>query len=569
MPDLLYSLQGRDLGHLRIIAELWGIDLDAPDARIGGQRLAERLLEGDLIEDVLAVLPENALNALADLLQNEGRLPWAGFTRRYGVLREMGPARRDREKPYLDENASPTEALYYRGLVGRAFFDTPNGAEEFGYIPDDLMALLPDVAWQEAPSLGRPASPIEKAVILPASDRILDDACTLLAGLRLGLPLEAIAPDLQTGIETTYPLTPGPLCAMLFSAGILDINNQPLPDPTRQFLEAPRPAALAMLARAWLRSQTFNELRLMPGVSAEGVWQNDPLRTRGAILDFLSTIPGGQAIDDASSERPFWSLSSFISAIKQEQPDFQREAGDYDSWHLRDLATSEFLRGFEHWDQVEGAVVRFMAAGPLHWLGVLDLAALAEPAGDGAKRVTAFRYSPWSMDLLDGLAPQPGAAASALPENEGLLATSDGRLRVPMGVPLAARYQMARLSQWSGVKDGVYQYRLTPTSLSRAREQGLKFEHLLTLLRRHTRALPPTLVRALQRWEANGAEARLEQVTVLRLRTPELLAEVRASRAGRFLGEPLGPTSVIIKPGAAEKVLLALAELGYLGEEIG
>jgi hypothetical protein len=32
------------------------------------------------------------------------------------------------------------------------------------------------------------------------------------------------------------------------------------------------------------------------------------------------------------------------------------------------------------------------------------------------------------------------------------------------------------------------------------------------------------------------------------------------------LGEPLGPTTIAIKAGATQKVLSALAELGYLGE---
>lgn len=563
MPELLQSLQGRDLGHMRIVASLWGVDLDAADARSGAQWLAERLLEGDLIEDVVGSLPERAANALADLLQNDGRLPWAGFNRRYGVLREMGPARRDRERPYQGESASPTEMLFYRALVARAFFDTPNGTKEFAYIPDDLIDLLPDVTWEEEPPLGRPASPGEKAYALLASDRILDDACTLLAALRLGMVLEDVRKFFQTGAQTPCPLPPDDLAMLLFSAGVLDIHQSPIPEPTRAFLEAPRGEALALLARAWLRSVEFNDLRRMPGVSAEGEWQNNPLRARQAILDFLSTVPGAQAVDETSSERPFWGLIPFVGTVKQDAPDFQREAGEYDTWHLRDRASGEFLRGFEHWDQVEGALIRFLITGPLHWLGILDLAMPSEPSGDARGVVTAFRYSSISIALLDGLAPQGLAEESA-----SLLVTSDGRLRVPAGTPRAARYQIARFSQWDGIKDGEYLYRLTPGSLERSRQQGLRLEHLVSLLRRHAKTLPPTLLKALQRWETNGAEARLEQVTVLRLRSPELLAELRSSRAGRFLGELLGPTSVIVKPGAGEKVLLVLAEMGYLGEVI-
>jgi hypothetical protein len=44
------------------------------------------------------------------------------------------------------------------------------------------------------------------------------------------------------------------------------------------------------------------------------------------------------------------------------------------------------------------------------------------------------------------------------------------------------------------------------------------------------------------------------------------LQALQASRAARFLGDILSPTVVVIKPGAADKVLDALVELGYLGE---
>jgi hypothetical protein len=58
----------------------------------------------------------------------------------------------------------------------------------------------------------------------------------------------------------------------------------------------------------------------------------------------------------------------------------------------------------------------------------------------------------------------------------------------------------------------------------------------------------------------------MEHALVLRLSSPEILQELRTSRAARFLGDPLGPTTVIVNPGAREKVLAALAEMGYLGE---
>jgi hypothetical protein len=336
------------------------------------------------------------------------------------------------------------------------------------------------------------------------------------------------------------------LQGLLEAIGLLDANNIPIPDLTRHFLELPRSKALAHLVRAWTHSPDFNELSLLPGLVLEGEWHNDPLRARYAILDLLVSIP----------TNTWWSLQAFVADIKQSQPDFQRPAGDYDSWYIRSRSSTEHMRGFEHWDEVDGALIRYMITGPLHWLGVLDLAASAPDASPAA-----FRFSRWAEALLAG-APPEGMDE----EDENFLISSDARIRVPRLVPRSARYQLARFSQWESENEQAYHYRLIPASLERARDQGLRVVHLLTLLRRYALAVPPSLVSALERWQEHGSEAHIDRVTVLRLKNPEMLQALRSSRAARFLGEPLGPATVIVYEGAWEKVLAILAEMGYLGE---
>jgi len=104
--------------------------------------------------------------------------------------------------------------------------------------------------------------------------------------------------------------------------------------------------------------------------------------------------------------------------------------------------------------------------------------------------------------------------------------------------------------------------------LKKAAGQGLKVGQLLSLLAKNAAAeLPPAFVKALKRWEVTGTEARVEVQTVLRASRPDVLEELRKSKAGRFLGEILGPTTVIVKKGAQEKVLAALAELGLLADD--
>lgn len=399
-------------------------------------------------------------------------------------------------------------------------------------------------------SLGRPASPAEKAFLIPASDRILDDACTFLAALRLGLqPF----PDSQSARAFAEMNTPAqPLREFLLTAGLLRAGSVSapkssptqgddlLPDAVKSFLEAPRENAMAALLDAWQTSESLNELRLIPGLTFEGAWTNQPLVTREFLLNLLEAIPDGQ----------WWSLTAFVRDIKTKYPDFQRPAGDYDSWFIKRKADGVFLRGFATWDDVDGALVRYLICGPLHWLGLLDLAA---PEVSGTP--TAFRSN---------VENKKSAA-----ETGKIIVTSQGDIVVPRLVPRVARYQVARFCEWQPVleKDGEYRYRVTAGTLKRAREQGLKAEQLLGILRKHASApLPPPFIKSLQRWEANGTEARVENLVVLKVSRPDVLAELRASKASRFLGEIIGPTTIVIQPGAQAKVLAALAELGLLAE---
>jgi len=551
LPDLSQSLQNQDPGFLRIVFELWGMEQE-PDGesdlsfRQAIHRFASSLDQG-LVLKVVEALPLEAREALNDLARNEGKLPWQMFTRRYGQVRHMGPGRRDRERPYL-KPASPAEILWYRALVGRAFMDTPDGPQEFAFIPRELMGLLPaPPSAQEAPP-GRVASPSERAHVIAGDDRILDHACTLLAALRLNLGFDS--PEFVRAswpLSSPYAIPPQVLQTLLIAAGLVHaVDRLPLPEATRQFLEMPRPQALTFLVQAWLESPIFNELRLLPGLILEGEWQNDPLRARSAILEFVRRLP----------QATWWSLSAFVAAIKHTQPDFQRPAGDYDAWYIRSQASGAFLRGFDHWDDVDGALIRYLISGPMYWLGLVDLAAPSAQA-----RPTAFRLSPWAASLLNGTPPS-GLKA----EDESLLVSSDGRVRVPRLAPRVARYLIARFCLWEGADDEVYSYRITSASLRRARQQGLKITHLLTVLRRHALSLPPSLMRALERWEEHGSEVRLERATILRVRTPQILQDLRKSPAARYLGDLLGPTVVTVKSGAADKVLAALVEMGYLGE---
>jgi hypothetical protein len=313
------------------------------------------------------------------------------------------------------------------------------------------------------------------------------------------------------------------------------------------------------LVKAWLESRDFNELRLLPGLRAEGEWQNDPVRARRAILSFL---PGLENMNISSLKaigpvNPFWSLSALIEDVRKAEPDYQRLAGDYDSWYLRDEASGEYVKGFENWEKVDGALIRFLICGPLHWLGILDLAAPAEN-----QPPAAFRFTQAAGYLLQGQPPE-GLAAK---ETELILPRSDARVWVPRLAPRSVRYQLARFCAWEEEKKEGYFYRITPQSLERARQSGLRINQFIQFLRKHAEAVPPTLLKALTRWEEYGSEARFQKAVILRLGNPQTLQALQNSRASRYLGDPLSSTTILVNPDAWPQVMAVLAELGYLSE---
>ncbi|MCW5887693.1 MAG: hypothetical protein KIT07_06175 [Anaerolineales bacterium] len=535
MPGLAHSLEGQDFAYLRSVADLWRIELDAPDRRAAAQQLASQIQQLLADREALPGPCQAALQALAAL---GGRMPWPQFIRSYGPLREMGAARLEKERPQR-QPVSVAEELWYRALVARAFFATPAGPAEFAYLPDEVLATQP-AAGQRPATLGRPARPDERAELRLGSDVIVDQICSLLAANRSQLPL-AQAAELEG-----WPADTGFLLALAQAAGLLEPGGKINASAARRWLEQERRAAWLALVQAALASEQLNELRLLPGLSAEGGWANQPQLTRQRVLELLPNhLPAG----------PWWSLSAFVADVKKHHPDFQRSAGEYDAWYLRNPA-GEYLRGFAHWDDVEGALLHYMLSGPLHWLGLLDLAA---PNAGAAP--LAFRWSAAAPDLLSGRPP-------ALPaEADVLKIDSMGTISASPQVPRAIRYQLARFCSWQPRRKQVYRYQISARGLQAARQQGLQASQLLALLKAQVdKALPPNVGQALQRWEQYGVQAQLAPQLVLRLPSAAALKALRASRAARWLGELLGPLAITVQPGAGHQVIQVLLELGYLGE---
>ena len=543
MPSLLRTLEDRDAGYLRIVAELAGLEFpEIPREKLAAW-LSEALTEAEQLQEQLEGLSPGAHEALDHLLHHGGQAPFTDFSRQFGPMREFGPGRRDRELIWRDP-ISPLEELWYRAYVGRAFLDTPAGPQEFVFIPDEIFAALgaPDAAPE--PAAGRLAP--EPSLVQAATSALVDDATSLLALLRRSSGDGSIQPDSFTDLELhhlRYPASIPLLMELLDQLKIFDQKAGLQPEEAREFLQAARPSALRQLLLAWRESTTWNDLAAVQGLhTSKGGWPNDPLFTRTSLLHFLSDISPGE----------WWDFASFLDDIRREHPGFQRPAGDFDSWYFQD-GEGQILHGIEAWHQIEGAMIRSVIERTMHWLGAIDLGYDRSDAP-----ACAFRLTPASPLLFGRTADieiqaPPGA----------IEVSSRGRLRFARSAPRALRYQFARFADWNSADEDNYSYSLSPKALQRAAKQELRISQVRSLLEETGVEIPPSLVAALDRFATHGIEAQVERLCILRTESPAVMEELRRNRnTSRFFKELLGPRIALIEESQVQRLLEAALQAG-------
>jgi hypothetical protein len=532
-----------DFNQLKIVAEKWRLPFSAPDAREGVNQLIDHLLDFGALQEILETLTTPEKEALLWLDSLDGKEPWTQFARRFGEVREMGAGRVDRERPDRDP-ISPAEGLWYRALVARGFFETDSGPLEFAYIPEDIRGLMmivlnPGNSSQSREFICRKAVQRERKHHLPSSDICLDHTCTLLSAWRMNLDPDVHLPGVSQNEVDFYR-------TLFATMTLLADDGTPAPEKIRNFFDKPLKERLLLLWQSWRESDIHQDLSLTPDIQIEGILELGPCRVRELLISLLKDL----------DPETWWSIESFISQIKEKYPDFQRTGGEYDSWYIKSKSTGEYIRGFNHWDDVEGELLKYLRTGPMHWLGLLDLGLIEE---DG--QPASFRFSAYAGDLFNMQVP-----SIAVRKPETVQIRSKGEIRMTMNVPHKTRYQVSRFCEWYPVKAEAYLYAISPASLSRAEKQGLRVAHLLSLLTNYAEAIPPNILAALERWEKQGVQSSVAQKTILRLGSPAVLKSLKKSKASRYILEQIGPTVVIIREGSEDKIAEVLVELGFFLE---
>ncbi len=556
MKGLRESLLEHETIMVEIIARQWGLS-PGPEGREDFVKRLEALMKDpETLGQVLKRLTPEEREALDNLIRWGGKVPSASFTRRYGPIRPFGPARLLRERPW-ENPAGPAERLWFLGLVFKTFEMTESGLAEVVYIPTDLRALIPAPPAESA----RSPEPFVPARPMPSGHYLAEALFLYLVYLQkepvTATPEGALPPETAGAIinfiksREAWPPTWGELFFSLVqhlagSLGLLTLEAgkiRPFPEKLRAWLRAPSHERLMGLWQAWLESVSWNELRLLPHLLWEDTGRrNDPRLARRRMISFLARCPRSQWL----------SLDSFVNFVKEEEPDFQRPDGNYNSWYIRDRTTGEYLMGFEHWDRVEGALIRFLITGPLYWLGALELGA------DEEGKVVAFRLSPWGETILSQAPVQPR------PE-EPIVVRQDFTILVPREASLYHRFQVERFASWTGSTGEAYLYLINRTSLEEAFRRGITEEMILKFLFRATGGrLPSAVIQGLKRWSRLHRTFTLRPVLVLEAPAPWIMEKLREEPDFRELtGNLLSPTVALVEEKDIPRLEEILRRAGY------
>lgn len=493
MKTLIQHLNEQPFILVETIARLQGLEIVAEGRKDFTQALAAQAQNRAHWAEVWRDLSAAAQAALHTLAASDNLIPSAAFLRRFGDIRPFGPGALQWEKPWA-QPAGPAEELWYRGLIVRGFADTPIGLAECIAIPTDVLPLLPLAGDEPRPlPIAAVAAPLS---MRDDGDRALDDLATLLIYVQnhrlwLNSKREWRRPDLHDMFrqwlvppaDPASPLAPADRPALVFhcarALGLITVKNrrqQLHARAVRDWLGQERRQQSGQVFAAWRDAAGWNDLCRTPGLKCQpGNWRNDPVLTRHNLLDILRHLSPGD----------WHTLPALIAAVQSAHPDFQRPDGNYDTWYVSDEAGA-YLRGFEHWPEVEGRVLRYVWMGPLLWLGLI--------AADNTHehwRLTE-RGATW---LQGSIVPGPDPAAPPL------VVTEDFRVLVPTGARLLDRFRLARFCDWEASWPG-YRYRITQRGLRRAAADHISAQHILDFLAAATGDQIPTNVRgALARYQ--------------------------------------------------------------------
>ncbi|MFN8496306.1 MAG: helicase-associated domain-containing protein [Anaerolineae bacterium] len=217
------------------------------------------------------------------------------------------------------------------------------------------------------------------------------------------------------------------------------------------------------------------------------------------------------------------------------------------------------------WRRGQGAFIREMLTGPLHWLGLVDLAV-------SGRDVTHVRFHGLA-DILWGrsdavlgatFATAPSAAANAAPANA--VSVDGDVIRLDPVAGAAAHGMLERIAHLERAQPYEFVYRLDPAAVHRLFESGTDADRIgAEWAAAFGAAIPAAIHDRLSGWWQTYGSVRLYQnATVIEFSDDYALAEMKAiTSLAKVLIAEVSPRLVIIPREAADTLAAELTKAGY------
>jgi hypothetical protein len=318
--------------------------------------------------------------------------------------------------------------------------------------------------------------------------------------------------------------------------------------------------------RVWVDLADWSELSSV-GMSS---FYLDLQRARGMLLDQLRLLQPGVWL---SADRFLSRLSMSVPHLLFQRRTFRHSAAPYyyDERYLGQQGStpssgistaagrlsSRRPTGTGQWlAEVEGTFVGGALSGPLHWIGIVDIAA------DGS-RLLAFRLN--------------GSAAQALgiQGSESSAALNEARLVVQPNFQVFALGPVseATLAQVELFADRVkadrsaFEYTLSHTAVYRGQKAGLSVDEIITFLEQASGAtLPQNVRRTLQEWgEQHERIVFRRAVALCEAASPEIMTELWSDPAAQpHLQRRVTPTVALLRKGRVASLREILLQHAFM-----
>ncbi|MGH2459659.1 MAG: helicase-associated domain-containing protein, partial [Chloroflexota bacterium] len=419
---------------------------------------------------------------------------------------------------------------------------------------------------------------------------------TEIARLADALAHESPAPG--RGAKRSKGSTPVPpifwfALAALIASEVLARNGQEIAPSAdaREFLASPTDHQVRRLLTGWLNGR-YDDVSRIPTLATYGEplegdprpdpWrgddEDDPFVSLGSIGRARAVVVEALNVGVAADRGAWYAIDDLATlAYRQDRemlfpryPDVEllnehgyRNAGSdhrepeiYDGVRRANASrdADAVLYRDRDWLEVEGAFTRQALVEALAWLGLVDVG----PTSDSADR---FRLTELGQRVFSGSLAPPSAA------DDGPPAVVQPNFDVVVVDALANTALLSQLDEFAERRsiDRAATYRLTQADLLRGLDRGWTAARVFDLLESTSRApVPQNVAYTLREWIA--AYERLtvrEQASLLEADNPSQLETwLKDPTISPLLARRLGPTSVLVAPKDADRLIAALASGG-------